>query len=429
MATRKSAEEAAPTPDKRAREWLARIALTLVASVVALALAELLLRLAYPIHGVVVQSDERYLFRLIPGSSKIYVDAADPTRRAGVKVNRRGFRGPELSPRRRGRQRVVVYGDSFILAEFSPWEETYPYQLQRRLTAIPGRDLEVVNAGVLGYGPDQICLRIADEIAALDPDLVVLALYAGNDFGDLIRNKIFKLSAAGELVERDYQLHPRLAAQIDNARYAPLLGRLLRGATRRIRGGSPPGREPGSVMDQLAYWQGYQTAELNDYFKNDQVVRLFEDWYDVAMSTAPEAAPSRMKAILMARLIERIRTTVERRGAALLLLLIPAGLDVCPTYADAVDRALYPSYRPSNLTDLLESTAHAIGVAEVNLFEPFRRAGGCPLYLGGGNDHWNGAGQALAAELTAERIRSEGWLDDPAHPSEGWLSDPAHPSR
>ncbi len=417
VAHREPADDAAFSRGRTAREWGAKIALALVASAVALALAELLLRLVYPIHGVILQSDARYLFRLIPGAGKIYVDAADPPRRARVTINRRGFRGPELAAPGRGRPRVVVYGDSFVLAEFSPREETYPYQLERRLTAILGRDLEVVNAGVLGYGPDQICLRLADEIAALDPALVVLALYAGNDFGDLIRNKIFRLSQAGELEARDYRLHPELAAEIDDARHGSLVFRLLRGTGRRLLGGPPPGPESGSVMDQLAYWQGYQTAELNDYFENDHVVRLFEDWYDVAMSTAPEAAPSRMKAVLMARLIDRIRATVERHGAALMLLVIPAGLDVCPAYADAVDPAVYPGYRPSNLTDLLAAAAHAAGVAEVNLFEPFRGAGGCSLYLGDGNDHWNGAGQALAAELTAERIRTEGWLDEPTHPS------------
>lgn len=416
VADREPSDDAAPSCGKTAREWRARIALALVASILALALAELALRLAYPIHGVVVQSDERLLFRLIPGSGKIYIDAAEPSRRVRVRINRQGFRGPELGPPRRGRPRVVVYGDSFILAEFSPWEVTYPHQLQRRLTAMMSRDLEVINAGVLGYGPDQICLRLTDEIAALDPDLVVLAIYAGNDFGDLIRNKIFRLTPAGKLDSRDYRLHPELAAKIDRARHAPLVYRLLRWTGRRLLGRRPV-RDPGSVMDQLAYWQGYQTAELNDYFENDHVVRLFEDWYDVGMSTAPEAPGSRMRAMLMARVIERIRATVESHGAALLLLLIPAGLDVCPTFADAVDRTVYPNYLPSNLTDLLASIAHDLGVDAINLFAPFHRAGGCPLYLGDGDDHWNGAGQALAAELTAARILSEGWLDDPAYPS------------
>ena len=43
--------------------------------------------------------------------------------------------------------RVVVYGDSFVQAEFSRLEDTFAERLKARLVGRFGREIEVVNAG------------------------------------------------------------------------------------------------------------------------------------------------------------------------------------------------------------------------------------------------------------------------------------------
>ncbi len=389
----------------RRREGLMRVALILVSSALAFGVAEIALRIVYPIHGVIVDSDPRYLFRLRPGSSKIHIETKTDRRKVRVEVNRRGFRGPELesSPERR----VVIYGDSFIAAEFSPWEKSLAPRLAAHLSAADGERVEVVNAGVFGYGPDQAYLRMVDEIDVLEPDLVILALFAGNDFGDLIRNKIFKLDTVGNLVERQYGLHPDLVDGMKQAPRKPILFTLGRNLTRRLRRTSTPdpAANETTLTDQLTYWRGYQIAELNDFFASDTVGRLFEDYYDVQMATEPHAVESRMKALLMLRVLERFKLHVESRGVTFLLLLIPAALDVCEAYAAEVDRAVYPGYRPTHLRDLLLGIARRTGAPFVDLWGPFRETGACDLYFQGWGAHWNDQGQAVAAELLAERIR------------------------
>src|SRR6185503_7481910 len=109
-----------------------------------------------------------------------------------VHVNALGLRGDEPEPTANGRQRIVVYGDSFVEAEFSPLAETFPKRLEARLRAA-GVPLEVLNAGVVGYGPDQVCVRLEKELTQLRPDLLIVALASGNDYGDLVRNKLFRL--------------------------------------------------------------------------------------------------------------------------------------------------------------------------------------------------------------------------------------------
>lgn len=39
-----------------------------------------------------------------------------------------------------------------------------------------------------------------DQIGPLKPDLVIFAIYGGNDFGDLMRNKLYQLDQNQQLV-------------------------------------------------------------------------------------------------------------------------------------------------------------------------------------------------------------------------------------
>jgi hypothetical protein len=47
-----------------------------------------------------------------------------------------------------------------------------------------------------------------DEIDRLKPRLEIVSIYPGNDFGDLMRDKIYKLAAHGQLKDNDYTLDP-----------------------------------------------------------------------------------------------------------------------------------------------------------------------------------------------------------------------------
>jgi SGNH hydrolase-like domain, acetyltransferase AlgX len=75
-----------------------------------------------------------------------------------------------------------------------------------------------------------------------------------------------------------------------------------------------------------------------------------------------------------------------------------------------VDRAAFPEYEPSRLSAEAAAAGRRQGLPVVDLFGPFLEAGADRLYYTHGNDHWNAAGQDLAARLVAERVVSEGWL-------------------
>jgi lysophospholipase L1-like esterase len=103
--------------------------------------------------------------------------------RTKIRVNSLGFRGGEIADLPPGGKRVVVLGDSQAAAFEVPERQTYEAVLQRRLSTALGTPIQVINAGVRGYGTDQELLYYRKRVRQLDPDIVVLHLSA-NDFDD-----------------------------------------------------------------------------------------------------------------------------------------------------------------------------------------------------------------------------------------------------
>jgi lysophospholipase L1-like esterase len=96
--------------------------------------------------------------------------------RAPVRINSLGLRGPELAPRPPGGARILLLGDSLVAGFEVAYEATFGAQLEKRLAGALGFPVQVVNAGVRGYGTDQSYLYFRDRGRLLEPDLVVYFL-------------------------------------------------------------------------------------------------------------------------------------------------------------------------------------------------------------------------------------------------------------
>ncbi len=91
-------------------------------------------------------------------------------------------------------------------------------------------------------------------------------------------------------------------------------------------------------------------------------------------------------------------------------MVIPSPIDVCERYDIQVDRARFPEYEPTRLSNEAASAARAAGLPVVELFSAFREAGADRLYYRAGEDHWNAAGEDLAARIVSEWLMRAGWL-------------------
>ncbi len=115
--------------------------------------------------------------------------------RAYLQVNRDGFRGPDyLRQKPVDTLRIAVLGDSVTEAQQVPYEDTFCVIIQRQLTAqcplkaqIGGqtqrtfKHVEVMNFGCDGYGTAQELITLRRRVWSYSPDVVVLALFTGND--------------------------------------------------------------------------------------------------------------------------------------------------------------------------------------------------------------------------------------------------------
>ncbi len=87
-----------------------------------------------------------------------------------VNITSKKFRRTQPPTTETGRSRILVLGDSFAFCAAVSDLETWPYYLSEKL------GVEVVNAGVNGYGFDQTILRMEEITDQVKPDLIIISV-------------------------------------------------------------------------------------------------------------------------------------------------------------------------------------------------------------------------------------------------------------
>lgn len=224
-----------------------------------------------------IELDHEYLYRIVPKSSD--------------EINNMGYRDPlNFTTQRSRKKRIAFLGDSFIYGIDVPSEKTVPKELERML----GEDYEVYNMGVYGYGPDQSLMQLRDEVLSLKPDLVILSIFAGNDFNDIIKNRLFTLNESGGLV---YNPQNIVSSEIGTLRL-PYLARYLKY------------RQSGSKESD---------KELKDLFEE-----LMGDGYDFDLIENSTSLQASTKTTLMSAILREFRDTLKAEGIGFAVLVMPS---------------------------------------------------------------------------------------------------------
>lgn len=165
-------------------------------------------------------------YRLRPGAETRFVTNEFTT---DIAINPQGVRDRPIGPKAPGERRIVILGDSLVMAVQVPLDETFGKRLERRLNAelaastsssapasgpapasaaarvdgarivdaghapVSLRSAEaapthyrVINAGVQGYGPVEELLFYKNVVSTFDPDLVLLTVFVGNDASEAL---------------------------------------------------------------------------------------------------------------------------------------------------------------------------------------------------------------------------------------------------
>jgi sugar phosphate isomerase/epimerase/lysophospholipase L1-like esterase len=296
---------------------------------------------------------------------------ARPEFRVPARINDAGFRGGPLpGAKRAGVYRIVVLGDSFTWGYGVRERQAYPARLARRLNARTGGAprVEVVNLGVPGAGPLDYLWHLEHTGLALDPDLVVVGLFA-NDVNDLYQLRRFgarsPLFALAELQQGGATERPwwKRAADATLPNLYVLASRAVRSVAtpREARaegvtvGGIGP--DPVAMVAALGVRYGnreaiegrYRALGADDRAALDRLLRgepLGDDMRPVLLLAAlvdPEAeadtvllrSPERRAAWDdTAGVLARIVALARRHGAETVLVALPA--------SEQVDRARWP---------------------------------------------------------------------------------------
>jgi hypothetical protein len=334
-------------------------------------------------------------------------------------TNKNSFRGAELEDN--PNKRIIVYGDSNILAEFSILENTFTAQLGKYLNSYDLADIEVVNAGICGFGPDQNLIRFKNEANLYHPNLVIFHIFADNDFGDIFRNRIFELDKSGELIKSNYKF------TIDefNSRRKRLIKKVIVSNSLTLRAilklfglfqkereviQTELNQEESRLVD---IYQKYTEKEYSVYKKSMPKIESM-DHYDIDIALNPEQESSIMKIKLMEEVLKKANDFARSKNIAFLVLIQPSVIDSTKENFSLNYEHLqkYPNYKRTNLTNAIEKICVSHNIKYINLFEVFKNSSPEQLFFRGVNNHWNDLGQDIAARETASLIYKLAMLND-----------------
>jgi hypothetical protein len=163
------------------RKFLGALSLIAFGLTLALGIVDVGIRIANRWFPYFYCSDPYRGWGLNPGAHGWY-------RREGLswlRINQDGFRGPDYSRSKpAGVVRVAVLGDSYVEAMQVAEDKTFTAVIGRALAdcpALKNKRIEAMNFGVDGYGTAQELGVLQRKVWAYSPDIVVLAIFLGND--------------------------------------------------------------------------------------------------------------------------------------------------------------------------------------------------------------------------------------------------------
>ena len=266
-----------------------------------------------------IELDHRYLYRISPNSSN--------------EINNMGYRDHlEFRPGKSARKRIAFLGDSFIYGMDIRSDKTVPKQLEKML----GDEYEVFNMGVYGYGPDQSLMQALHEVPSIKPDLVILSIFAANDFSDIIKNRLFRLDKNGAL---RYNQDNIVSREIGALRL-PYLIRYLRYKK------SPNDSEDQGLKD--LFWLLMQDGGCD---------------YDLIEN--PTSKESSDKTTLMTGILREFKATLQKQGISLVVLVMPSKNNI-QNHANFNQRGIPPD-KFFFIEDLVIWICSRLGISYIDL--------------------------------------------------------------
>lgn len=362
------------------RRYLLPIGMLAVSGLLSLAAAEVLVRAVRPQPRLVITPGGFYVadppgrYRLAPGyRGRIYNRAEYDNE---IRISQKGLRGKEVGERTEGQKRLLSIGDSFVFGVGVEDIETFTALVPERLEEL-GVSAEGLNAGIPAFGVPDAVSWLDRHGLDLEPDVVLLAIFQGNDLVDASPDREEILIVEGLLVpsqssggvkawlHRHSHLYVLLKSLLEQPGLLPLRAKLGLGEPWKVR----------VLREEFGVYSKSASADLEP---------------------AIEATNLALGALV---------SLGREHEFEVMAVLIPSELQVDPErwQAGLDSLGLEPeSYDPTVPTGIFVDLLEENSIATLNLGPVFAQglAAGEELYYRL-DRHWTTRGHALAAEAIA----------------------------
>ena len=371
----------APKPRKRRfRRFLVNLAVLAASGLVAVLVAEGMIRLVAPQQLILIRPElwqpaDTVGWMHRPNAS-VRINTGERT--VTVNTDAMGYRVGK-DGRRDAPVRILLLGDSFMEALQVDHEQHFAHLLERELGTRLGKAVVVRNAGIVGWDPNHYLLRGRQLLARDTFDLVISAVFVGNDAVTERVDVVPRRSPA----ERKHFRVPR------GLSWRELIGAFL-----------APGND----------WLE-EHSHLFILLKNQlQVVRMRMGL--TAQYMPPQYLRSEEKAArwrITAELSRDLASAAAAKGVPTLFVLIPESFQVYESvFRDyvagfGIDTATLDLNQPNRL---LGAEFTAAGLRFVDVLPEFRAQAGAQRLYGSVDTHFAPPAHELLAKLVAPRAES-----------------------
>ncbi len=365
---------------------LTSLAVLAVSVLLSLLLAELLVRWVRPQPRLVIAPGGFYTadppgrYRLSPGyRGRIYNRAEYDNE---IRINQAGLRGEEVAEGHDNRLRILHLGDSFVFGVGVEDDATFCTLTARDLSE-SGVAAEGLNAGIPAFGVPDAVRWLARHGVSLEPDLVVLSIFQGNDLVDASPDQEEILLVDGLLVPGKSSDGIKAWLHRHSHLYVLLKG----------------------LLEQPGFMPLRSKLGLAEPWK----MRVLREEYGVYRTSAETDLLAAIQATDQA--LGELVALSERYGFDLLAMLIPSEIQVDPERWRAglasldLDPEGYDPTVPTRIfTGLLDR--HAIPTLDLGPYFAEGLAGGEELYFRL-DRHWTTNGHRLAAGRLGAFIKAK----------------------
>jgi hypothetical protein len=392
----------------KAKRFLTKLALILFGLLLGVIIAELGLRAAGYSYPGFYMPDATRGHALIPGMEGWYRKEGE----AYVRINSAGQRDRERTKVKAADTiRIAVIGDSYAEAFPVPVEQAFWAIMEEKLRAsgyVPGKQIEVLNFGVSGYGTATELLTLRERVWRYAPDIVLLAVTTNNDVIDNSR-ELKKADEVPYFVYRDGRLvlddsfrtsRGFLLRQSMLGRF----GRWIKDRSRFVQAINEAHHRFKTLLASSESRLSTSSAEPNSP-KFDVNARSEELGTDNIVYVEPNNPVWNAAWLVTEGLILAMRDEVSARGAEFVVVTLSNGPQVLPdpTARQAfmrrlgIDDLFYPDNRIRSLC-VRENIAVITLAPELQAYAEkngsFLHGFGSDL----GNGHWNAVGHRVAGD-------------------------------